>query len=145
MPEYTQTQIDAAACAAHEVNRTYCREVMDDNTQLPWHNAPEWARLSAVEGVEAIIANPALPPGESHRGWLRTKETDGWVYGEKKDERAKTHPCMVAFDDLPLDQRVKDTLFGATVRASLGIGHEMEVKLDFDQVKTDPGRGQVGQ
>jgi hypothetical protein len=38
------------------------------------------------------------------------------VYGEVKDAVAKTHPCMVPYDDLPEFQRKKDALFLAIVR-----------------------------
>lgn len=31
----------------------------------------------------------------------------------------RTHPCMVPYDQLPQEQRVKDHLFGAAVRATL--------------------------
>lgn len=116
---FDEAKIEAAARAAHEINRTYCREVMDDNTQLPWHNAPDWARDSAMNGVRAIAENPDLPPSASHEGWLRQKEAEGWVYGERKDAEAKTHPCMVPYADLPPGQRVKDSLFGLIVRAVL--------------------------
>ena len=41
----------------------------------------------------------------------------GWRYGASKDAEAKTHPCLVPFDRLPRDQRVKNVLFIAIVRA----------------------------
>jgi hypothetical protein len=42
---------------------------------------------------------------------------EGWVYGETKDPVAKTHPCLVAYNDLPIEQQVKDHLFRAVVKA----------------------------
>jgi len=59
---------------------------------------------------------------------MKQKRDDGWVYGEVKDPERKTHPCMVPYDDLPIEQRAKDTLFGATVRGVLGL-------LDGDQTE----------
>lgn len=58
-------------------------------------------------------------PGDSHRAWLAEKERTGWCYGPIKDEQAKTHPCMVAFADLPAEQQLKDVLFVDAVRAAL--------------------------
>jgi len=38
-----------------------------------------------------------------------------------KDAKAKTHPCMVDYDQLPAEQRRKDELFGAAVRGAAGV------------------------
>lgn len=38
------------------------------------------------------------------------------VYGEVKDGEAKTHPCLVPYEQLPPAQRLKDDLFAAIVR-----------------------------
>ena len=46
---------------------------------------------------------------------------DGWVYGIVKDPESKTHPCLVPYQDLPAEQRIKDSLFGLTVRGVLGL------------------------
>lgn len=48
---------------------------------------------------------------------MKAKEEDGWVYGPEKDAEKKVHPCMVPYDQLPKEQRMKDVLFGAVVRA----------------------------
>ena len=45
------------------------------------------------------------------------KVKDGWVYGEVKDTIAKTHPCLVPFEQLPEFQQKKDKLFRAIVNA----------------------------
>lgn len=59
---------------------------------------------------------PHVGPEDSHNSWLAEKESGGWVYGPEKDEGAKTHPCMVPYDDLPVEQRRKDALFLAVAR-----------------------------
>ncbi len=35
---------------------------------------------------------------------------------------AKTHHCLVPYAELPLEQRVKDNLYGAVVRTLAGLG-----------------------
>ena len=108
------------ARSAHEVNRAYCR-FLGDESQVPWESAPDWQKLSAMNGVIAIMRNPALTPAQSHSCWMAEKLKESWVYGPVKDPIAKTHPCMVSYDKLPEAQRLKDVLFGAVVRASLGM------------------------
>lgn len=115
------TAVGEAARMAHEVNRAYC-ESLGYTSQVPWNDAPEWQRASAMEGAIAIASDPDRTPEQSHEGWMEHKAKDGWVYGEVKDADAKTHPCMVPYAELPADQRLKDTLFGAVVRASLETG-----------------------
>jgi len=38
-----------------------------------------------------------------------------------KDAVAKTHPCLVDYDDLPPAQQAKDALFAAVVLALSGV------------------------
>ena len=35
----------------------------------------------------------------------------GWTYGETKSEGARTHPNLVPYDQLPVDQKAKVDLF----------------------------------
>ena len=104
------------ARVCHEVNRAYCQS-LGDHSQLAWEDAPAWQRESAVHGVVAILANPETTPEQSHLGWLREKAAAGWRYGPVKDAEKKEHPCFVPYGELPAEQRAKDYLFGAVVRA----------------------------
>lgn len=103
------------AKVCHEVNRAYCM-VHGDVSQVPWDLAPDWQRQSAVAGVEAIKADPEMKASELHQCWMEQKAADGWIFGETKNAQLKTHPCMVPYEDLPVEQRVKDHLFRAIVR-----------------------------
>jgi hypothetical protein len=71
-------------------------------------------------GACNLTENPELTPAQSHSCWMAHKKSEGWVYGEEKSEEHRTHPCMVPYDQLPDEQKFKDTLFGAVVRAVLG-------------------------
>ena len=113
------SNVARAARAAHEVNRTYC-QMLGDNSQPHWEDAPQWQRDSAIAGVNAIVYNPDTTPAQSHESWLKAKELEGWTYGPFKDPDAKKHPCMVPYEALPAEQRAKDAIFGAVVRGVLG-------------------------
>lgn len=110
--------IEHAAKLAHEVNRTWCA-CHGDNSQLPWDVAPNWQRESAKAGVRAILENLDITPKDLHASWMKTKIEDGWSYGPVKDAGLKTHPCLVAYEQLDSVQRAKDYLFGTVVRAAL--------------------------
>lgn len=115
---YWPTLVETAARAAHEANRAWCLQFMDQS-QVGWDDAPEWQRASAIKGVEAIAVNPATTPKQSHDGWMAQKVADGWTYGPEKDPEAKRHPCLVPYAMLPAAQQAKDHIFGAVVRAVL--------------------------
>lgn len=104
------------AQVCHEANRAYCL-TLGDASQPPWADAPQWQKQSAVMGVNAALDNPDQTPELSHRGWSAQKLADGWKYGPVKDPEKKEHPCLVEYHELPENQRRKDALFLAVVRA----------------------------
>ena len=108
----------AVASICHEVNRAWC-EFQGDTSQPRWEDAPQWQVDSAIAGVLFVSANPDAGDSASHDSWSAQKVADGWVYGPVKDPVAKTHPCLVPFDDLPVDQQFKDRLFRTVVLTAL--------------------------
>jgi hypothetical protein len=104
------------ARVAHEVNRAYC-EAIGDDSQPAWEDAPDWQVQSAIRGAQMHLSNPHATPADSHNSWLKEKELDGWAYGEVKDPDKKLHPCFRPYEELPLEQRVKDFLFRGVVHA----------------------------
>ncbi|NKT05172.1 hypothetical protein GS485_11085 [Rhodococcus hoagii] len=103
------------ARVCHEANRAIQIVTGDPAVSPSWDDAPDWQRDSAIEGVEKAL-NGATPK-QLHESWCEFKRADGWVYGDVKDEVAKTHPCLVPYWDLPEIQRKKDAVFGAIVAA----------------------------
>jgi hypothetical protein len=108
--------IPGIARVCHEANRVYCQE-LGDNSQPPWENAPRWQIESAINGVQFHLDNPNAGPSGSHENWLKVKEAEGWKYGPIKDADKKEHPCFVPYDQLPLEQRLKDSVFTSIVHA----------------------------
>jgi hypothetical protein len=111
-------KIEDIARVVHQLNKAYC-ESLGDESQDNWEDSPEWQRVSAIKGVEFHRDNPNSGDSAFHDSWMAEKEQDGWVYGEVKDLQAQTHPCMVLFSELPLEQQLKDKLFRQTVHTLL--------------------------
>ncbi len=111
----TLNVIDIAR-VCHEANRALCAS-LGDYSQPAWNEAPNWQMDSAVDGVHFHMSNPGVPPSASHENWLKLKVAEGWVYGAEKNPELKTHPCMVPYEDLPAEQRAKDSLFLGVIDA----------------------------
>lgn len=91
--------------------------LIGDSTQPQWDDAPDWQRTSAINGVKFHIQHPDAKPSCAHESWLAEKVATGWVYGSVKDANKKQHPCCVPYDQLPVEQKVKDALFIGVVNA----------------------------
>ena len=109
-------KIEDIAKICHEANKALC-ESMGDFSQAQWAASPAWQKGSAVAGVQNVIDNPSATPEDSHKSWLAMKEAEGWQYGEVKNPELLRHPCMVDYDELSEDQRVKDELFLSICKA----------------------------
>ncbi|GGD73971.1 RyR domain-containing protein [Croceicoccus mobilis] len=120
--------IETIAAMAHAANAAYCKSLGDDS-QMPWVDAPEWQRESAINGVEFHIANPEAGDAASHENWMKEKLEAGWKYGKVKDVEKKTHPCLVEFDKLPPEQQFKDALFRQIVHGSVHLLLPVEAEL----------------
>lgn len=107
-------KVEQIAQICHEANAAYCLS-LGDTSQLSWSEAPQWQRDSAINGVKFHLDNPNSKPQDSHNNWLKEKEQDGWKYGLVKDADKKEHPCFVSYDQLPVDQQIKDYIFSSIV------------------------------
>jgi hypothetical protein len=112
--------IERCACVCHEANRAYCATI-GDVSQPSWENAPEWQKTSAQNGIRFHVDHPDAKPSDSHENWLREKIADGWIWGPDKDPDKKEHPCCCPYDDLPMSQRVKDSLFMAVANVFIPV------------------------
>ena len=111
---YSADAVYMIARVTHGLNKVWC-EFNNDASQTDWVSAPQWQRDSAVAGVLFHLNNPGAGDSASHDEWSRVKVAEGWTYGEAKDPEAKTHPCLVPFEELPPHQQFKDRLFRSTV------------------------------
>lgn len=103
-------KVRALARIVHEANRAFC-ESIGDTSLVPWDETDKEIQDSAIDGVQRVLDDPKITPKDLHDEWVIGKVEDGWVYGEEKDEEAKTHPCLVDYKLLPVAQRYKDSLF----------------------------------
>lgn len=109
-----ESMIIYVAIVCHQANKAWC-EANGDDSQSDWFEAPKWQQDSAIKGVQFRLENPRAGHEAQHNNWVKDKLDDGWEWGEVKDPGAKTHPCIVTFDKLPVFQQKKDLLFASIV------------------------------
>ncbi|WP_435111348.1 RyR domain-containing protein [Nocardiopsis synnemataformans] len=107
--------VTAIAQVCHEANRALQTVINDPVTSPPWEQTPDWQRACVINGVRK--AQQGASPEELHASWCSSMCAEGWVYGPVKDPDHKTHPCLVAFDELSPEQQAKDSLLHAVVNA----------------------------
>lgn len=104
----------------HEANRVYQRICPSPGIPV----APTWKKFVACHaqqaegvlfGVRAALSGAT--PEKLHKEWCDKKMTEGWTYGSRKDERYKTHPCLVPYSQLNEMDLMRDLLFSGIVTA----------------------------
>lgn len=104
---------DQIAEICHEANRMYCRFIKDEVAPT-WEELDRDGRATTIKGVRLVLNTPPgqMPnPMAMHDFWMKEKLQDGWRYGERIDREKKVHPCLMPWEFLSADQRLKDNLF----------------------------------
>ena len=62
----------------------------------------------------------------NHDHWARQRIDEGWTYGPQRDDARKTHPDLVAYGDLPEDEKEYDRISVVeTLKAIIVLGYEI--------------------
>lgn len=112
--------IEAAAKAAHMVNRAY-RNALGQAPGLPWIQAPRHVQDTVIDSVRLILEDPTTGPEVLHQRWLDNMRAAGWTWGQgpRICIEHKKHPGLISWEQLPPWERAKDVIFGAVVRGVL--------------------------
>jgi hypothetical protein len=62
----------------------------------------------------------------AHDLWAKQRLTDGWRHGPNRDDKAKTHPCLIPYDELPESEKEYDRQAAiGTLKAILALGYSI--------------------
>jgi len=113
--EPTEDAILMCAKLIHEATKAQ-NDARHENT-LDWDSN----KATIIAGIERMLENPNESPTENHTAWWNYKIAEGWKLGPVKDPVAKTHPCMVPYEELPPHQQAKDLVFQSIVKTFFGL------------------------
>jgi hypothetical protein len=100
---------DQIARICHEAIVAY-RKSLGDNSQKSWDKAGKDEKEGITKSVTLHLVNVDAWPAENHNAWLKERIDNGWVFGEVEDEGKKTHPHIVPYEQLPIDQQIRECL-----------------------------------
>ena len=43
-----------------------------------------------------------------HEVWAETRISQGWIYGEQRNDELKTHPCLIPYEELSEEEKEYD-------------------------------------
>ncbi len=116
MIQDSEAEILVIARVMHEAVRAF--QAAHNQDAIPhWNQAPNWMRKASAAGARFRIENPDASESAQHDQWMQEKKDNGWVYGPVKDQKAKTHPLLIPYKELPLIERQKDALVAGIVAA----------------------------
>ena len=73
------------------------------------HNyIPKPINTSGIQLPEELTPLLEAMAKNVHEIWAQERVSQGWTYGEKRDDAQKHHPCLVAYEDLPEEEKVYD-------------------------------------
>ena len=62
-----------------------------------------------------------------HEVWSAGRITEGWTYGEKRDDKLKQTPCLVPYSDLPESEKEYDRKTALnTLKLVIALGYRIE-------------------
>ena len=66
-----------------------------------------------------------------HDVWALGRISEGWTYGESRNDKLKQTPCLVPYDELPESEKEYDrTTALSTIKAIIALGYHIEYKYN---------------
>ena len=87
---------------------------------------PKPIETSHVTLAEEVAALREQLAEHVHDVWAVRRLAEGWKHGAKRDDTAKTHPCLVPYADLPESEKAYDreTAEG-TLKVIIALGYRI--------------------
>ena len=69
---------------------------------------PKPRDLSHVQLPDEVAALAEVLSENTHEMWAQLRVTEGWTYGEMRNETLKQHPGLVPYDELDEEEKAYD-------------------------------------
>lgn len=118
MAELRSEHVMIAADVAKNINNALRAYLGQEESKIPIDVKALTKVLEENEG------RYPLDPEASWKRWKKLRLEQGWVYNEKYNQELKHHPNLVDhYEELPLNERVKDFVYWAVVNTALEVSN----------------------
>ena len=63
----------------------------------------------------------------THEVWSQGRIDDGWKYGKERDDKLKTHPCLIEYEELSEEEKDYDRRTSMeTLKLIIKLGYKIE-------------------
>ena len=69
---------------------------------------PKPIDTSDIKLDDDILELSELIAKNTHDVWAEGRIKDGWIYGERRDDEKKLHPCLVPYEELSEGEKEYD-------------------------------------
>lgn len=69
---------------------------------------PEPEEISDICLPKELDSLVELMAKNVHEVWAQARMDEGWSYGAQRDDERKLHPCLVAYEELPENEKAYD-------------------------------------
>lgn len=87
----------------HFVNNKICE--LNKEQTISWEDLPEYMKDGLILAIKLDQS-----PRDGHETWMKNRLENGWKLGPEKDIEKRISPCLVPYDELPYQQRIKDSV-----------------------------------
>jgi len=96
-----------------------------------WEEAEDWQRDKVCSDVAYLLEYENAPESALHDIWVDAMREHGWKHGEKIDKEQHTHPHLLPYNELPIEEKIRNNLMWTLVRKFIGY------KRTYDRVAKD--------
>lgn len=80
---------------------------------------------SVVLPPELVLLTERLSEN-AHENWAATRLSQGWIFGPERDDKLKTHPCLIPYGELPEHEKDLDRVTVlSTLNAITALGYQV--------------------
>lgn len=95
---------------------------------------PKPIDISEINLDEKIMDLVEKLAENTHEVWAKQRLSEGWVYGEKRDDKLKTTPCLVPYADLPENEKEYDRITTIhALKTAIALGATIKFEGDLSE------------
>lgn len=88
---------------------------------------PKPVDTSGIKLPDELLALTEKIAENVHDIWAKGRISEGWTYGEARDDEKKTSPCLVPYEKLPESEKEYDRNTALeTVKLIMALGYKIE-------------------